>query len=419
MLSVKQQLATTMMLLAVLLGSLVNAQDVSDMQSVGVLHFGPNNELFVADSKTGTIFAFDLPVAEAPEQPRAYNLYDIDAQIAAALGVTVDQITINDMVVHPVSSVAYLSVMRGHGDDAMPIVLTINHDGMITPLELAELAYTATSISDLPDDDLIFWDKVPARSLSITDIDYYDGELFVSGLSTGDFASTLRRIAYPFDDSISTTSIEMYHAIHDQNETRAPIRTQTILETADGPILVAAYTCTPLVTTPLTDLEDGTHIVAKTIAELGYGNTPIDIIRFQSQGQDGSVQNMVMLTNTDYSAMVFSEEQILASHSTEGLSSAVGLGMMAGLDPFITPMTNINQVSDQDAMHLLMLRTNKDTGNLDLVSTLKGVYFRLSDFVSEYDSVGYEYPADGSQEGTRQFQNMLRMVEGYPDRVVD
>lgn len=141
---------------------------------------------------------------------------------------------------------------------------------------------------------------------------------------------------------------------------------------------MAAYTCTPLVTTPLSALEDGAHITAKTIAEVGYGNTPIDIIRFQAQGQDGSVQDMVILTNTDYSAMIFGVEQLLTSHEAEGLVEPVGIGMTAGPEPFIAPLTGVLQISDQDPMHLLMLRTNKDTDNLDLVSTIKGVYFRLS-----------------------------------------
>lgn len=422
-------LATSVLLAACVIQPVVEASNeatmtemvesaVPEMHSAGVLHFGPNNELFVGDSKTGTIFAFEVEAGEPMEQPRGYNLYDIDLQIAAALGASLEQITINDMAVHPVSKVAYLSIMRGHGDEAIPLVLTVDHDGNIEALDLGAMEYTFATISDLPDEDVVFWNKIPARSLSITDIDYYEGELYVAGLSTGDFASTLRRIAYPFDGSVSSTSVEMYHAIHNQNETRAPVRTQTILEAEDGPILLAAYTCTPLVTTPLSALEDGAHITAKTIAEVGYGNTPIDILRFQAQGQGGSMQDMVILTNTDYTAMVFSVEQILTSHAAEGLAEPVGMGMTAGPDIFRTPMTGVLAISDQDPMHLLTLRTNKDTDNLDLVSAVKGVYFRLSDFVSEYDSVGYAYPDDGSQDMIKDFQNMLRMDEGYPDEVV-
>ena len=417
-------LATTVLLAACVMQPVIEASNViliestiPEMKSAGVLHFGPNNELFVADSKSGTIFAFNVEAGEPQAQPRGYNLYDIDLQIAAALGATLEQITINDLAVHPVSNLAYLSVMRGHGDAAIPIVLIIDHDGNIEPLDLGALDHTSMTFGNLPDEELVFWGKISARSLSITDIDYYDGELYVAGLSNSDFASTLRRIPYPFDGTVSSASVEMYHTVHDQNETRAPVRTQTILEAENGPILLAAYTCTPLVTTPLSALEDGAHIRTKTIAELGYGNTPIDIIRFQTQGQDGSVQDMVLLTNTDYSAMVFSVEQLLAGHAREGLITPVSFAT-AGVEPFRAPMTGVTQVSDQDPMHLLMLRTNKDTGNLDLVSTVKGIYLRLSDFINEYDFPTYEYPADGSQDFVKGFQNMLRLDEGYPERVV-
>lgn len=48
--------------------------------------------------------------------------------------------------------------------------------------------------------------------------------------------------------------------------------------------VLAAYTCTPLVLIPVKDIKDGAHVVGKTIAEMGYGNAPVDMIQFQSQG---------------------------------------------------------------------------------------------------------------------------------------
>ena len=114
--------------------------------------------------------------------------------------------------------------------------------------------------------------------------------------------------------------------------------------------------------------------------------------------------------------MVFSVEQLLAGHEAEGFTTSVGFG--AGVEPFRAPLTGVTQISDQDPMHLLMLRTNTDTDNLDLVSAMKGGYIRLSDFVNEYDFPAYEYAADGSQDFMKGMQNMLRMDEGYPERVV-
>ena len=42
--------------------------------------------------------------------------------------------------------------------------------------------------------------------------------------------------------------------------------------------LLASYTCTPLVLFPIDELEGGKHLKGRTIAELGSGNSPLDII---------------------------------------------------------------------------------------------------------------------------------------------
>jgi hypothetical protein len=59
------------------------------------------------------------------------------------------------------------------------------------------------------------------------------------------------------------------------------------------PYVVAAYVCTPLVTIALDDLKDGAHIKGKAIAELGYGNTPADMISYSSKDPSGKPQDML------------------------------------------------------------------------------------------------------------------------------
>ena len=98
----------------------------------------------------------------------------------------------------------------------------------------------------------------------------------------------------------------MYHAVHNQQETRAPIRTMAFEEINGKPTLIAAYTCTPLVSIPVSEIKEGSHIKAKTIAELGYGNTPIDMITFTAQEMDGSYDKKLLITNKQRSASVIS-----------------------------------------------------------------------------------------------------------------
>jgi len=96
----------------------------------------------------------------------------------------------------------------------------------------------------------------------------HSGQVFVAGLSNEEFASKLRSVSVPFEVADSGASVEMYHGAHGQWETHSPVRTFVPYEIQAQPHLVAAYTCTPLVTFPVSDLKPGSKVVGKTIAEL-------------------------------------------------------------------------------------------------------------------------------------------------------
>ena len=67
--------------------------------------------------------------------------------------------------------------------------------------------------------------RTPLRSMTIVDLKFHAGEVFVAGVSNEEFSSTLRRIPYPFTGAASETQLEIYHLAHGMYETRAPIRT--------------------------------------------------------------------------------------------------------------------------------------------------------------------------------------------------
>ncbi|MEL6976019.1 MAG: hypothetical protein AAGL29_11560, partial [Bacteroidota bacterium] len=81
------------------------------------------------------------------------------------------------------------------------------------------------------------------------------------------------------------------------------------------------------------------------------------------------------------------------------------------------PTANVMQVDIQNAQMLGMVRRNIETGDIDLVSELTGTFLRLSDFISEYDFPDYEYPE--TQAGTKQYHDMVKQMEGYPDLTSD
>ena len=89
-----------------------NGQEV---KSLGVLEFNDEGILFIGDSVSGAIHAFDFTAESKASDSFEVNVYDIDTQIAAVLGTSQSNIQINDIAVHPVSGEVYLSITRGHG----------------------------------------------------------------------------------------------------------------------------------------------------------------------------------------------------------------------------------------------------------------------------------------------------------------
>ncbi|MEM9107754.1 MAG: hypothetical protein AAGC96_19100 [Pseudomonadota bacterium] len=387
-------------------------------RSAGILEFGPENTLFVADSVGGVIHAYMLPDGgAAPAQEGAFNILDLDSLVTQALG-TEGRIVYGDLAVHPITRQAYVSLTSVIDGDETTAVLSVSPDGNVQVLDLAALESTRFALEETADSTVTFWRDIPAPTLSVTDLDYLNGELFISGVSTGEFASTLRRVPYPFDGSAAASGIEIYHAAHGQNETRAPIRAMTVLDLDGTPTVVAAYTCTPLVTIPVAALEDGANVTGRTIAELGYGNTPLDVISFSASDRTGEVSSYVLVVNREMDADLIAMDALTTAANAPGLSEPIPyLGATAGVQTIPLPMSGVVHVADQDNQFLLAMRRDLDTGAMELVSFRKGAFFRLSDFISEYNFPDYVYANDQMSDGVRMFQNMLKADEGFPGQI--
>jgi hypothetical protein len=378
-----------------------------ELKSVSVLRFGPNNVLFLGDSQTATLFAFELGDVQPATAPQFYNLNDLDSSIAELLGAPRTEITLKGLAVHPVSGDAYLAVHRGHGEQMLPVVLCINAKRELSVVELSQLPHTQATLPNPIEPQVTLRNHIGARQFTITALSFHDGEVFVSGLSNAEFSSTLYRIPYPFRDKVARSSIEMYHAMHAENETRAPIQAMAIVPLSGKPHVLAAYTCTPLVTIAVDALTDGAHVRAKTIGELGFGNTPIDVLPFVARDMKGQSHAQVLITHKHRGPMLFSVSDLEGSNAKDGFSTGVGQNVVA--PPFMAvPLSGLLHVADQDAKCLLGLRRDLDTGGVGLLSFEKGLYFRVTEFVSEYQMPGYTY----QQPQFEKWQAMKRVQEG-------
>jgi hypothetical protein len=204
----------------------------------------------------------------------------LDPKLAALLGTTIDKIVINDMAVHRPTQQIFLSVERGRGTDAIPAVVKVNH-GLLEILDLDSIPHSQMSIPNEPDSRARL-EFDPQQMYAITDIEYYKSEVFVSGITNQRFASTLHRIPYPFNSKMATCTVEIWHPVHGEFETRAPIIRHVIRELNGAPYLFAVYGCTPLVRFPVSALKDGAHVRGDVIGELGYGANPLDMLTFTS-----------------------------------------------------------------------------------------------------------------------------------------
>ncbi|MBW4025376.1 MAG: hypothetical protein HIU92_19985 [Proteobacteria bacterium] len=259
------------------------------LRSAGMMAFGPDNVLFVGDIAGAAVHAFalrdtDLEPQTGVELGNFHNfegmdlVRGLDVKLAALMGTTTDDIVINDMVVHQPTKQVVLSVERGRGLDAIPAIVKVNR-GRLEVLKLDGVPHSQIGIPHEPDDAARL-EFEPQRIYAITDIKYHNGEIFVTGISNQRFASTLYRVPYPFTGQRAASTVEIWHPVHGEFETRAPIIRQVIREIDGDPYLFAVYGCTPLVRFPLAALKDGAHVRGDVIGELGYGSNPLDMLTF-------------------------------------------------------------------------------------------------------------------------------------------
>ena len=331
-----------------------------ELKSAGQLAFGPGGVLFVADSAGTAVHAFDLKDADEPGD-ELESIDEIDEQVASLLGTTARDVLIQDIAVHPTSRNVYLSVSRGRGEDASPAVVMVDGEGQLSLVDLKGASVTSTTITNAPAEDAKTRRGRPMRALTITDIAFHDGHLYVAGLSNEEFASNLRKIAYPFTGEMGSTSVEIYHGAHGKFETHAPIRTLMPYESGGQAHLLAAYTCTPLVTFPLDKLENGAHVKGTTIAELGFGNAPLDMIQFDKEGEP-----YVLILNSSRGGMRIKASDINEAEPISTEADVTRDEPMLGVPYLTVPMGGIVRADSYNDEKLIVLRRDLSTGSLQL-----------------------------------------------------
>jgi len=273
-----------------------------ELKSAGALAFGPDGILFVGDYTAGAIFALDTGDRTPSTSKDLPKVEAVNSKMASLLGVEADQLLVNDLAVNPISNNTYFSVMRGKGPDGMPVLLKMDRGGKVSEFALKAVKFARVDLPNATDKN---------RAQAITQIAYVKGKVYVAGISNEEFTSKLRAIPFPFGEVDKGAVAEIFHGSHGGIETKSPVRTFAALELKGETDLLAAYTCTPLVKFPVEQLKPGEKVKGVTVAELGNGNRPLDMIIYQKDGKQ-----FVLLANDKHG---------LEKIATEGIESVKGI----------------------------------------------------------------------------------------------
>jgi hypothetical protein len=315
------------------------------LKSAGTLTFGPDGVLFVGDSTGGAIAAIDTGDKTPASATAKVDVQGVDTKLAAMVGVQAGDILINDVAVNPISKNVYVSAARGRGPDAAPLIVRVDSTGKMTLLPLDNIKHETIALSDAPAENPSA--RQNPRTQTITDMAFVNGNLMVAGMSNEEWNSALRSIPYPFKTAAKGTQLQIWHASHGRYETQAPIRT-FVPYTIDGqPYVLAAYTCTPLVKIPVSDLKAGAQVKGVTISDLGSGNQPLDMVPYKKDGHE-----FILVANSSFGVVKLHADNM---GQYKPIDSPTVVDVAGAPYDKITSVTNVRHLTSFDATRAVVL----------------------------------------------------------------
>ncbi|MBT4692517.1 MAG: hypothetical protein HOB73_04160 [Planctomycetaceae bacterium] len=252
------------------------------LKRIGRMSFAPNGVLLIADIGSGAVVAIETGDT-GPVTKLKSRVNDVDKQIATALKVSTDDLSIADMTVNPESGMIYVSAIRK--TDNTSAIITFDANGKLTILDL-----TATRFVRVP---LPVGEGSQIRAIS--GVEYTDGRVLAAGQSNEEFSSKIFSLPLPLTHGKSgdAFSTETYHVAHGRWETRAPIQSFIPYREGGEDYVVGSFACTPIAKFKVTDIAKDSKIKGTSVVELGSGNRPIDMFTYEKDGKQW------LITNTD------------------------------------------------------------------------------------------------------------------------
>jgi hypothetical protein len=247
--------------------------------------------------------------------------------------------------VNPVSKNIYLSASRGRGPDAMPLIVRVDSSGTLTLLPLDNIMHASVSLTDAPTANPAA--RQNPRMMTITDMAYVGGNLMVAGLSNEEWSSALRSIPYPFKAAQQGATLQIWHSSHGRYETESPVRTFVPYTISGRQYILAAYTCTPLVKISVSDLKPGAKVKGVTIADLGAGNQPLDMVPYKKDGHD-----YILVANTSFGVVKLKADNLDSYPAIDSPTVTGVAGVPYDKIGDLKDVQHLAQLDDADALIL-------------------------------------------------------------------
>lgn len=315
-----------------------------DIKSAGVLTFGPEDILFVGDTKSAAVFAIATGNIDGDASKSNINIDDFVDRIGELAG---GDATVNDLAVNPATGHVFVSATLA----GKPALLQVDEAGRITQMAMQDVLFSKAELVAAPEDKVSGEGRRARnnRRDAITDLAFFEGKLLISGLRDGATPSSVRELSFPFATADRGVGVQIYHAAHGKEEDYSAMRTFVPLMIDGEPNLLAAYVCTPLVKIPLKELESAAErIQGTTVAELGNRNQPLDMFSYTKDGA-----NYLLLSNSARGVMKITTSGI---SDNKGLTSRVEGGGAAGQSyDTVDSMNGVVQMDKLNDTHAVLL----------------------------------------------------------------
>ena len=325
------------------------------LKSLTSITFNKDGILFLADPLGMRIYAVNAK-QENVKKAMTIDVANIDEKLGALLGVSAKDVKIEDMAVNPTSQEIYLAVTRKSAANE-PVLIKVDNKGSLSQVSLADVSYYETSLTDVPAPDAKLPQPWHSRTMAVTDMAFVDGELMVAGLSGEEFSSKLRRFSYPFTNQGKAVKLEIYHTSHDRYETNSPIETFLPFTLNGQQQILAGYGCSPIATFALSDIRTKDQLRGNTIAELGGGNRPVDMIMHKKN---------LYISNSDRTLMRMTAEDL--SNAKPLTTRAPGIYAATGVEYLSIASVGVTQLANLNDNYFVFIQRNIEDGTLNLKS---------------------------------------------------